>query len=193
VANWISILRTLMAIGLCAMLLQHPAPEWLWVGLTGVVIWMDGLDGYVARKRNECSEFGAVLDILSDRVVEQAFWITFLALNWVPVVVVLAIVLRGVVVDGLRAIPLSQGRTPFGQQSMMQHPLGILLVSSRFSRWTYAVAKAAAFCLVIACHCPGGASLTVLADALVWITVVFCLLRGLPVLFEVPRYLRSAS
>ncbi|HEX2718762.1 MAG TPA: CDP-alcohol phosphatidyltransferase family protein [Gemmatimonadaceae bacterium] len=38
------------------------------VGLTIALIWMDALDGYVARKRQECTKFGAVADILGDRV-----------------------------------------------------------------------------------------------------------------------------
>ena len=33
---------------------------------------MDGLDGYVARKFNETSKLGAVLDIMGDRIAEYS-------------------------------------------------------------------------------------------------------------------------
>jgi CDP-diacylglycerol--glycerol-3-phosphate 3-phosphatidyltransferase len=104
---------------------------------------------------------------------------------------VLVVVSRGVIVDGLRSLALEEGYTAFGQSSMMQHPLGILLVSSRFSRWTYAVCKALAFSLIILAHVPGlpyNTAWLQLSVVLLWITVIFCVLRGLPVLVECKRF-----
>jgi CDP-diacylglycerol---glycerol-3-phosphate 3-phosphatidyltransferase len=191
-ANFISFFRMFLTFGLVWLLFQAPHQTYFWAfWLTIVIIWMDGLDGYVARKFNECSKAGAVIDILCDRVVEQIYWITFLALGWVPLWMVLAVVARGVVVDGLRSLALEHGQTAFGQSSMMQHPLGVLLVSSRFSRWMYALAKAIAFSFLIAAHMPGCPFLPavqLIAEAAAWITVIFCLLRGLPVLFEAKRF-----
>jgi hypothetical protein len=70
---------------------------------------------------------------------------------------------------------------------MMETPLGKFLVASNFSRFTYAVVKALAFCLVIANHIPSLSQLkwlTQTANGLVWASVVFCLTRGIPVLYE---------
>ena len=39
------------------------------------VIGLDGVDGYVARKRNETSVFGSIFDIAIDRVVENVLWV----------------------------------------------------------------------------------------------------------------------
>ena len=38
---------------------------------------MDGVDGYIARKYNQASELGSVLDIMGDRIVEASYWIAF--------------------------------------------------------------------------------------------------------------------
>jgi hypothetical protein len=43
------------------------------VALSIVIIMMDALDGYVARRRNEVTQFGGVLDITGDRIVENVF------------------------------------------------------------------------------------------------------------------------
>jgi CDP-diacylglycerol---glycerol-3-phosphate 3-phosphatidyltransferase len=194
VANYISLLRVILALVVCGLLFIPSQTIYWWAfGLTIVVIWMDGLDGYVARKFNETSKAGAVIDILGDRIVEQAYWVTFLALGWVPLWVPLLVIVRGIVVDGLRSLALEQGYTAFGSSSLMQHPLGILLVSSRFSRWTYAVVKAIAFCLLIVSQTPDLPVswllwLTPTALACVYVTMAFCLIRGLPVLIEARRF-----
>src|SRR3546814_3442538 len=39
-----------------------------------LIISLDGLDGWVARRRGETSVFGAVFDIAADRVVEAVLW-----------------------------------------------------------------------------------------------------------------------
>ena len=200
-ANWISFIRFLLSVALVGVLAAFNTSttdkDAVYTGclvLTLVVIWMDGLDGYVARKFNQASKAGAVIDILFDRAVEYAYWIGFLALGWVPLWMVLTVTLRGVLVDGLRSLALEQGYTAFGSITMMQHPISILLVSSRFSRWTYAVCKALVFMAVIALHTPFMAStyarwLDPLTQALLWITVIFCVIRGLPVLIEAQRFL----
>jgi CDP-diacylglycerol---glycerol-3-phosphate 3-phosphatidyltransferase len=198
-ANLISLLRTLLAFVVLALLFLPSYEMYLTCFiLTIIVIWMDGLDGYVARKFNESSKLGAVIDILGDRVIEQVYWVTFMALGWVPLWVPLVVIVRGVVVDGLRSIALEQGFTAFGSSSMMQSPLGVFLVSSRFSRWSYAATKALAFCMMILAHTPEldpTAAQTILDIALLstWIAVGFCVARGLPVIVESGRFFKQAS
>lgn len=198
-ANLISLIRTLLAFLVLALLFLPSYEMYLTCFiLTIIVIWMDGLDGYVARKLNESSKLGAVIDILGDRVIEQVYWVTFMALGWVPLWVPLVVIVRGVVVDGLRSIALEQGFTAFGTSSMMQSPLGVFLVSSRFSRWTYAATKALAFCLLILAHTPEldpTAAQTILDIAMLstWIAVGFCVARGLPVIVESGRFFKQAT
>jgi phosphatidylglycerophosphate synthase len=190
VANLISFFRMFLALWFCVTLALSGADFYgfgFW--MTVLIIWMDGWDGYVARLLKETSKAGAVIDILCDRVVEQAYWITFAVLGWVPLWMALVIITRGVIVDGLRSLALEAGYTAFGSSTLMQHPLGVLLVSSRFSRWSYAVLKAAAFALLILAHDPKWAWLKPTADACVWGTLVFCVLRGLPVLVEAKRFM----
>jgi CDP-diacylglycerol---glycerol-3-phosphate 3-phosphatidyltransferase len=194
-ANLISLLRVLLAFGTVSLLFYNVQSFYLAAFvLTIVVIWMDGLDGYVARKLNEASKIGAVIDILGDRVVEIVYWMTFLALGWLPLWIPLLVTVRGVLVDGFRALALEQGYTAFGSTTMMQSKIGVFLVSSRASRWLYAVFKALVFALLILIHTPGlqlPDALTVITNVSVYITVFFCVVRGLPVLIESRRFFKS--
>ena len=53
--------------------------------LTILAFSFDGLDGYIARKFNETSKLGAVLDIMGDRITEYVFWIMLAHMGWIPV------------------------------------------------------------------------------------------------------------
>jgi CDP-diacylglycerol---glycerol-3-phosphate 3-phosphatidyltransferase len=193
-ANLISILRVILTI-IMAFLLYIPDSRVYWgcFFLTIIIIWLDGLDGYIARKFNETSKFGAVLDIIGDRVIESIYWIIFLSLGWLPVWVPLVILIRGLITDGLRSIALEQGYTAFGQSTMMESKVGRFLVASNFSRGSYAVFKATAFALLIAAHVPNQDYIFKnyvyqLAYISTYLTVIFCVLRGVPVLIESRRF-----
>ncbi len=216
-ANLITIVRMIIAfIAICLLFYQTPASYITAFILTVIAIWFDGLDGFVARLLKESSKFGAVLDILGDRVVENIYWIVFAVLGWIPVWVPLIVVTRGILTDGVRSIALEQGYTAFGATTMMKTKLGHFLVASNFSRGSYAVTKALAFALMILCNFPfasmnlflQGADPELSAQAIsawtsfhnvctaicpfahfcVYVAVAFCVLRGLPVLIESRRF-----
>ncbi len=161
--------------------------------LTIFVMWFDGLDGYVARKFNESSKLGAVLDIMGDRIVENLYWIVFASLGWISVLVPIIVLTRGIITDSLRSLALEKGFTPFGEKTMMQGKIAKFIVASNFSRFTYAVCKAAAFVLLIAGHLSFNSNHTVYIIGLIctYIAVIFCVLRGLPVIFESKRFLKD--
>ena len=195
-ANFISILRTILAFVVVAMLfIKGNAIYWSAFWLTIIVIWMDGLDGYIARKFNECSKFGALLDILSDRIVENVFWISFAVLGWIGLWIPLVVMTRGIITDSLRSLALEQGYTAFGSTTMMKNPIGKFIVASNFVRFTYAVCKAVA--LLIAAHVPAEypykSVVNIIAYASVYISVFFCVARGIPVMIESKRFLVSPN
>ncbi len=193
-ADLITLSRVIIAIFALAILHNEKLRLLAFV-LTAVVIYMDGLDGYVARKLNQASPFGAVLDIVCDRIVEMAYWIVFASLNWISFWIPLIFLIRGNLVDSIRGFAQSEGYTAFGVNTMMQHPVNKFLVSSNFSRFTYAITKALAFCLIIASHCYTFKHyhLKHIALCLVYIATAFCLIRGIPVLVEGTRFLRKLT
>ncbi len=191
-ANSVAITRALLAFLAVAILFHRPGLYLLASGLTIVSILMDGLDGWVARRYGEVSRIGAVIDILTDRIVELTYWIAFAALGWIPAWIPIVVAVRGLLVDGARAVAFERGLTAFGPTTMMRSKVGAFLVASRESRSAYGIAKAAAFTLMIAAYAPNlapPAQRVVLTIALVCVyaAVLLCVLRGIPVLLEARR------
>jgi CDP-diacylglycerol--glycerol-3-phosphate 3-phosphatidyltransferase len=192
-ANLITLSRLLLLIAVVAIAYQ--LPSWwqlLDVPLLIVVFVTDGLDGYVARKRGEESVFGAMFDIAGDRIVELTMWIVLADLDLLPVWVPLVFVIRGTIVDAIRASQTSHRRqSPF---AMMETPLGRWLVAGKFMRIFYSVLKAHAFCwllliLPLPSLAPGfwaawGPLMSGIGALLVYLSVAICLARGLPVIVE---------
>jgi CDP-diacylglycerol--glycerol-3-phosphate 3-phosphatidyltransferase len=188
--------RVVLAFTACALLSLGSAPAAaIAVMLTVVVLAMDGLDGMVARRLGLASKLGGVLDITADRIVEHVYWITFAVAHVVPLWVPLVVVTRSVVVDAVRGLALTQGRTAFGESTMARSALSRFLTGSRVMRSAYGFAKVGAFVLLGAVVAVGvgeertGASaLEVAAAFSVALAVGLCLVRGVPVLLEAPVY-----
>lgn len=191
-ANLVAITRAAFAFLAVAILFHRRDLYLLAAVLTIVSILMDGLDGWVARRYGEVSRIGAVIDILTDRIVELTYWIAFAALHWIPAWIPIVVAVRGLLVDGARALAFERGLTAFGPTTMMRSKLGTFLVASRESRSAYGISKAAAFTLMIVAYAPvlpEAARSAVLTVALVcvYLAVILCVLRGIPVLLEARR------
>jgi phosphatidylglycerophosphate synthase len=187
VANVLTVGRVVLAL-LTLSLFFFEGEQYRWAAfwLTIIVIWADGLDGYFARKLNQTSKLGGVLDIAGDRAVELSYWVVFAALKWIPIWIPLLFIVRGTFVDAMRSHAAEDGFTAFGAKTMMQSKVGKFLVASNFSRFSYAIAKAVAFCLLIAARTSQWEHTFVpaLANFFVYFAAVFCVIRGLPVFFE---------
>lgn len=192
-ANLITLSRLLLLI-VVVLIAYQPPSYWhiLNVALLIVVFVSDGLDGYVARKRNEETVFGAMFDIASDRITELTMWIVLVDLKIVPVWVPLVFIIRGTIVDAIRANQVTTAHdTPF---SMLQSALGKWLVAGKFMRIFYAALKATTFCWlllmqpvrVLLPEIWAGWSwlLDGIGMALVYLSVLTCVIRGLPVILE---------
>lgn len=186
-ANFITIFRVfLMFIGVYLVMTQEGnfnAYVWALV-LTILAFSLDGLDGYVARKFHEESKLGALLDIMSDRIVENTYWIVFAVMGWLPVWFSLVALTRGFVTDTIRSAAMEKGLTPFGMQ---RNPICKWITGSKFMRITYAVAKVLAFIVIIAAKVPNMPNADVVFTVGKWlavIAIVFCVVRGLPVVIE---------
>lgn len=191
-ANLITFARFLLVFGVVAVAYWAPPGGQLANPLLVlIVIGLDGLDGFVARRLGESSRLGSVLDIAVDRVVENVLWIVLADLDLVPVWVALVFITRSLIVDSIRGQGIAQGYTAFG---MLKGFWGQLLVAGRFMRGLYGTVKALAFAwLLLLQPLPAvypelwthwGAVLRVGADMLVYAAVVLCVIRALPVIGE---------
>lgn len=198
-ANLISIFRVILIFITVYLLMGHSAIGYAWaLVLTVIAFALDGVDGWVARKFNEASKLGAVIDIIGDRIIENTLWVVFAVLGWLPIAFPIIALSRGFIVDGLRSVAMEQGYTAFGESSMQTSKFGYFICCSKFSRIFYAAAKAIAFVLLILVNLiilthPKFISwhikwyLYCIADIAAFFAIEFCVLRGLPVVFESKR------
>lgn len=176
------------------------------LGLIVTAITLDAVDGYVARRKRLATPLGAQLDILGDRVIENLFFTYFAVCGLISVWVPVVFFVRGTVTDFIRGLAALDGRQGFGRNSMMETWWGKALVASRTSRAAYAAVKCVCFCYLGAqLALQSGAvevlgrlrtftgEIVLLGELLVLLTVAFCLVRGLPVLWEGRHYLRRLA
>lgn len=197
-ANFISIFRIFVAL-LAVFLLFIPMTLTYSIAfvLTIIAFILDGVDGYVARKFHEESELGSVLDIMGDRIVEVSFWVAFAVLGYLAgdnqalnAMFPIVCVARAFTTDSIRSVALSKGFTAFGEKTMQSSAIGKFICASRFMRISYAVAKVMAFIIIILANTPGmevyswTPVLNTIGIVLAWIAIIFCVVRGLPVVME---------
>lgn len=187
-ANIITITRyPLTLIYLLILYNGSPAAQFWNVPFIIFIVFLDAIDGWVARRRGETSLFGSVLDISTDRSLEYALWVVYAHLNLIPIAVPLIVLTRGVTVDALRAVGMKSGISAFDQ---VKSPISQFLVSSRFMRAFYGSVKALAAALLTLAipllRTGSNLSEPVYAAGLIvtWLSVITCLLRGIPVLIE---------
>jgi phosphatidylglycerophosphate synthase len=172
------------------------------VGLTVTAIALDALDGYIARKKKMATPEGAQIDILGDRMIENMFFTYFAVMGMVSLWLPMLFFARGAATDFLRGLAMKAGRSGWGAHSLLQSRLGRAIVVSRWSRGAYATLKCVCFCYLglelaltrgpVALLGPVTMDVHLAirlgAQLLTWMTAVFCVVRGLPVLLEGWKY-----
>ena len=193
-ANFISIFR-IFVMFLAVYLIysfEGNTTAYIWaLVLTIIAFSLDGVDGWVASKFHEESKFGALLDIMGDRIVENTYWILFAVMGWLNILFPLIAITRGFITDTIRSAAMEKGLTPFGMQV---NPICKWITGSRFMRITYAVAKVLAFILIVAAKIPDIAHAELLWNIAYWtavVAIVFCVVRGLPVMIEAKRVIEG--
>ena len=84
---------------------------WIWLAL-GVFILAsitDFVDGYIARKYNQISDFGKFLDPLADKLLTIAAMLIFCQWDRMPAWALMVILTREFAVTGLRLVAVGKG------------------------------------------------------------------------------------
>ncbi len=201
-ANLITFGRLLLLFVTIALIYTRSFSVVAWCTLLiGIIFASDGLDGFVARKRQSESEFGAVIDIAGDRVVENALWIVFAQLGLIGIWAPLLVLTRGFFVDAMRSMSYTAGKTAFGEKTMMRTPLSQFIAASRFMRSFYGFAKALGFVFLtslFAAHIAPASglgrfyahdSIRFIGWVMVYSALSLTVIRGVPVLIDAMYYI----
>ena len=131
--NTLTFLRIFLVPLLVVVLLTRF--EWhLYFGaaIYGVAVLTDFLDGFLARRRNEVTRLGILLDPLADKLLTAAAFLSLVELGLVPAWVVMIILARELAVTGLRNVAAGRGvlihASGLGKAKMVAQVTAILLV-----------------------------------------------------------------
>jgi CDP-diacylglycerol---glycerol-3-phosphate 3-phosphatidyltransferase len=103
----------------------------------------DGIDGYLARKRDQVTTIGILLDPIADKLLIAAAFVTLVQLdpNLVPAWIAVVVIAREFLVSGLRSIAASEGFTieasNLGKLKMVVQIVSVVAVilDHRWSEW----------------------------------------------------------
>lgn len=142
IPNILTIARVLAApgVGILFLVLDRPVADWAALVLFVMASLTDWVDGYIARRSNQGSAFGKMLDPIADKAMVIIAAAVVMALNglnpWI-MVPLLAILLREVLVSGLREylghVKLDVTRIAKWKTTAQMVSLALLLAAGPFS------------------------------------------------------------
>jgi CDP-diacylglycerol---glycerol-3-phosphate 3-phosphatidyltransferase len=105
---------------------------YLGVAIFVVAVITDYLDGYFARRRNEVTRLGILLDPLADKLLIAAALLSLVEMGLVPAWVVMIVLARELAVTGLRNVAAGRGMliraSGLGKAKMVAQVTAVLLL-----------------------------------------------------------------
>ena len=110
VPNALTLLRILaVPVIVVALLGETPNGDALAAGVFALAAFTDGLDGYIARRRQDVTTFGKLVDPLADKLLIIAALVSLVSLGRLAAWVAMVIIARELAVTVLRAVAVEQG------------------------------------------------------------------------------------
>ena len=108
--NALTLLRIFLVPLLVVVLLTRMEGHvYLGAAIFGLAVLTDYLDGYFARRRNEVTRLGILLDPLADKLLTAAAFLSLVEMGLVPAWMVLIILARELAVTALRNVAAGRG------------------------------------------------------------------------------------
>ena len=108
--NKLTVLRMIL-VPFFVLALLWPFPHHFLVALAlfGIASYTDHLDGMLARKNNQITDFGKFMDPLADKILVISALVCFVSLNLCDVWLVLLIIAREFMVTSIRLVAAGKG------------------------------------------------------------------------------------
>jgi CDP-diacylglycerol--glycerol-3-phosphate 3-phosphatidyltransferase len=129
----LTVLRIFLVPVLVVLLLTRTV-NGLYLGtiVFGLAVLTDYLDGYFARRRNQVTRLGIILDPLADKLLTAAAFLSLVEMGLAPAWMVTIVLGRELAVTGLRNLALSRGvvipASPLGKSKMVSQVAAIFLL-----------------------------------------------------------------
>jgi CDP-diacylglycerol--glycerol-3-phosphate 3-phosphatidyltransferase len=131
--NTLTVLRIFLVPLLVVVLLTRGAGHvYFGSAIFALAVLTDYLDGFFARRRNEVTRLGILLDPLADKLLTAAALLSLVEMGLVPAWVVMIILARELAVTGLRNVAAGRGvlirASVLGKAKMAAQVTAILLL-----------------------------------------------------------------
>jgi CDP-diacylglycerol--glycerol-3-phosphate 3-phosphatidyltransferase len=108
--NALTVLRIFLVPLLVVVLLtRFEGHVYFGAAIFGLAVVTDYLDGFLARRRNEVTRLGILLDPLADKLLTAAAFLSLVEMGIVPAWVVMIVLARELAVTGLRNVAAGRG------------------------------------------------------------------------------------
>lgn len=109
VPNLLSLFRILLVpLLVVALLTKFDGKEFVGLGLFLLASLTDFLDGFIARRRQQVTRLGKLLDPAADKILTSAAFISLVELGLAPAWMVVVIIAREFAVSSLRSLAASE-------------------------------------------------------------------------------------
>ena len=119
-----------------------------------VAILTDLADGFWARKYDQVTNFGKFLDPLADKILIASVLIMLVELNWIPAWVAIIVIIRELLVTGLRAIAADKGQViaadKYGKMKTIMQSVALVPLIYHFPLFGIDTAKLGFLLLLVA-------------------------------------------
>ena len=155
VPNWLTFGR-ILSLPLIIVLASFPGRGF---GIAAAVVFSlaaitDFLDGYIARKTGQVSEFGKLIDPIADKIIVAAAFIMLVHLGRAPAWIVALIISREFAISGLRAYSGTKGiiieARFMGKTKTTLQILAIICLLVNFDLWGFPFMEAGWILLIAA-------------------------------------------
>jgi len=110
IPNVLTVLRIVaVPVIVVALLDETPNGDALAAAVFALAAVTDGLDGYIARRRQEVTTFGKLMDPLADKLLVVAALVALVSLDRLAAWVAMVIIARELAVTGLRSLAAERG------------------------------------------------------------------------------------
>ena len=135
----------------------------------------DALDGYLARKNNQITNFGKLMDPLADKILTVSAFICLLDIGLIPAWMVIVILAREFAITGLRGVAASEGTViPAGFSGKLKTVFQMVAI----------------ILLLLSLAFPDLSALAVIAQVVLWIALILTVYSGVEYLWNGRKLLR---
>ena len=175
--NKLTILRVIMTPIFLAVLLWESLPHRFLFAtiLYSLAAITDAIDGHLARKNNQITNFGKLLDPIADKILTTSALLAFMTMGLCNIWIVMLVLTREFAIASVRMIAAAGGvvipANMWGKAktvSQMTFTIIIMLLAELYQ-----------YCpLVPGTNCPAFLTLSNISNCLLWITAILTVVSG---------------